>query len=236
MARTYVQGAGKSVDYSLRARNNVFTVAGQRLPTGSDSASPGAISLDVLNLLSPLERPLMADTQEWHFAQGDQKLGPISTAELKELATNGELSPADLIWKEGWPNWKQASSVKGLFPNGSAGRSPVRPETIRAATEAADQVSQKLWFLDLKFERFATPSLIGFIFAVVLAGLAILACVGIVHSLFNRPVVQAAFYSVGILLACTVWAVIARVILESCLLAFRIAEHLSYLRYLKQDK
>jgi hypothetical protein len=79
----------------------------------------------------------MADTQEWHYSQGDQKYGPIPTAELKEMASSGDLSPADLIWKEGWPQWKQANSVKGLFSAGSTGTAPPVPPPLAAAAENA---------------------------------------------------------------------------------------------------
>jgi len=53
---------------------------------------------------------------EWHYSKGDQRLGPISTDELKAMASDGRLSPDDMIWKKGMPEWAPASSAKGLFP------------------------------------------------------------------------------------------------------------------------
>lgn len=52
----------------------------------------------------------------WHYARGGEKHGPITTAQLKELATTGQLSPDDLVWREDMKDWRKASTVKGLFP------------------------------------------------------------------------------------------------------------------------
>ena len=57
----------------------------------------------------------MSATQEWHYARGGQQLGPVSSAKLKHLASTGQLSATDLIWKDGWEDWREAASIKGLF-------------------------------------------------------------------------------------------------------------------------
>ena len=55
-------------------------------------------------------------SQEWYYAKGDQKQGPITSGQLRSLAGSGELKPTDLVWTEGMKTWQMASSVKGLFP------------------------------------------------------------------------------------------------------------------------
>ncbi len=55
----------------------------------------------------------MAD--QWYYAKGNTKYGPLSGGELKQLADSGELNSADLVWKTGMENWQSASSIKGLF-------------------------------------------------------------------------------------------------------------------------
>jgi len=180
--------------------------------------------------------------QEWHYAKGDQKHGPIPSSELKQLATSGKLDPSDLIWKSEWTEWKRADSLKGLFPPGrSANAPPVLPdrsppEAIRVATDTADQVSQNLWFLDLKFERFATPKLIGFVFAATLICLVLLAGGLAIYVLLNYPALQAVFILAVDVILLALLAISFRVFLEICLIGFRIAEHLSYLRYLEKDE
>jgi len=57
---------------------------------------------------------------EWYYAKGNQKFGPVESAELKRLASASVLLPEDLVWKEGQPKWVRASSIRGLFPSGDA--------------------------------------------------------------------------------------------------------------------
>lgn len=182
----------------------------------------------------------MATTQEWYYAKGDQKVGPVSSADLKQLAESGSLLPHSMIWKAGWADWKRADSLKGLFPqesdSGSPPQPPPLPDKFRTARETAEQVSQKLWFLDLKFEQFATPRLIGFIFTTALIVLLLLAGASTVYVLWNFPVIQAVFILLFNFVFLALLAIGLRVFLEWYLVIFRMAEHLSYLRYLKTDE
>lgn len=84
---------------------------------------------------------------EWHYSIGDDRHGPVSARELKELADSGQLQPSCLVWKEGMPNWVQANKVKGLFiastsatppplpsaPTGSQGDMPNIPAELKFA-------------------------------------------------------------------------------------------------------
>ena len=54
---------------------------------------------------------------EWYYSKGGERLGPVTTAQLKELAAKGELAPSDLIWKEGMADWIGASKTQNLFPS-----------------------------------------------------------------------------------------------------------------------
>jgi GYF domain 2 len=54
---------------------------------------------------------------EWYYARDGQPMGPVSSAQLTQLAADGVLQPTDLVWKEGLAQWFQASSIKGLFAN-----------------------------------------------------------------------------------------------------------------------
>ena len=177
-------------------------------------------------------------TGEWHYSKDGEKTGPVSAGDLRQLASDGTLLPDDMVWKEGWADWKPAKSIKGLFPqNAPPPPTPAKtrkaPDAIRAATQAADDVSKKLWFLDLKFEQFATPRLIGFVFVASLLMLAVAGAGVIGYGFLNDPVIEAAFTSVVVLFTLVFLAVGMRVFLEGCLVVFRIAEHLSNLRYLK---
>lgn len=56
---------------------------------------------------------LMSD--QWHYNRGGKQVGPVSGTDLKELAASGQLSPTDMVWKDGMGAWAPASSLKGLF-------------------------------------------------------------------------------------------------------------------------
>ncbi|MEZ6126822.1 MAG: GYF domain-containing protein [Planctomycetaceae bacterium] len=181
----------------------------------------------------------MTDNPTWYYAKGEEKIGPISSAELKQLAANGTVLPTDNVWRSDWAEWKPASTVKGLCPQ-KAGppplqspRSPLGPDSLRLATETAENVSRKLWFLDLRFEQFATPRLIGFVFVASLLLLAMIGIGAIGYALFTLPALQALIVGITVVIEIVILAICLRVFLECCLIAFKIADHLSHLRHLE---
>ncbi len=67
---------------------------------------------------------------EWYYAKDNVQHGPVSAAELRQLAGRGELQPEDLVWREGMDDWIAAKRVKGLFD----GDEP--PRALKAPPEA----------------------------------------------------------------------------------------------------
>ena len=55
----------------------------------------------------------------WFYQISGEELGPITTAELVELARSGKLSPDDKV-KKNDSKWVSASKVRGLFPDDQA--------------------------------------------------------------------------------------------------------------------
>lgn len=150
------------------------------------------------------------------------------------MATKGNLQPATMIRQEGSENWMPASKVKGLFPSSTAQALPAA-NTIKNIEQQAEKISNKLWFLDLKFTEFFTPRLIGVVYALFMlltTGLTIWGCF---YALWTLPVIKAAIAMVALVIYLAISAVCFRVFLETFLVVFRIAEHLSYLKYLKKD-
>ena len=37
----------------------------------------------------------------WYFTNQKQRLGPVSSDQLNQLASSGRLQPSDPVWKEG---------------------------------------------------------------------------------------------------------------------------------------
>jgi hypothetical protein len=182
-------------------------------------------------------------TFQWYYANGNEKVGPISSADLKQLAADGTLLPTDNVWRSDWSEWRTASSVKGLCPqttNSKSGppplqppRSPINSDSIRLATETVENVSNKLWFLDLRFEQFATPRLIGFVFVASLLLLGLIGVGAIGYGLWTLPALQALIVGIVVVIELVILAICLRVFLECCLIAFKIADHLSHLRHLE---
>jgi len=185
----------------------------------------------------------MTETPHWYYAKGDEKIGPISSTDLKQLAADGTLLPSDNVWRSDWSEWRSASSVKGLCSQNANAkseppplqppRSPIGPDSLRLATETAENVSRKLWFLDLRFEQFATPRLIGFVFVASLLLLGLVGVGAIGYGLWTLPALQALFVGIFVVIELVILAICLRVFLECCLIAFRIADHLSHLRHLE---
>ena len=60
----------------------------------------------------------MAD--QWYYKQNNEQHGPVSTEQLKQLASRGQIQPTDLICKQGTDQWIPAGRVKGLLPASSS--------------------------------------------------------------------------------------------------------------------
>ena len=66
----------------------------------------------------------MTDAQ-WFYGRDGAQHGPITDADLHRLAQTGELRPADLVWRDGMPQWQPAQEVPGLFPDLPLGPPPL---------------------------------------------------------------------------------------------------------------
>jgi hypothetical protein len=50
----------------------------------------------------------------WYYARGGQQFGPVPAEEVKGKLASGELSPQDLVWRDGMANWQPAATVPEL--------------------------------------------------------------------------------------------------------------------------
>ena len=65
-----------------------------------------------------------ASSTQWYLAREGQQFGPISEAELAKFIELGHLQPNDLLWREGFPDWRPAMVVfppRTQAPQRSAG-------------------------------------------------------------------------------------------------------------------
>ena len=73
----------------------------------------------------------------WYYAHDENRIGPFSSRQLKELASTGAILVCDTIWKEGIVKGVVASRVKNLFPlaNGASLKA-VKPPAGESVTAA----------------------------------------------------------------------------------------------------
>ena len=89
----------------------------------------------------------------WYYSKNGMQLGPLSTEELSGKARGGEVSPSDLVWKEGMPDWKPLAQVPefqstGGFSNPSPigmGSIPMQQPPMYPAGYAPGSVPNYLW-------------------------------------------------------------------------------------------
>jgi hypothetical protein len=76
--------------------------------------------------------------QPWFLARDGQQFGPISEAEMAKLVELGHLQPTDLLWREGFPDWRPAMVV--FPPRGPAiPRGPMRTHPPPGGMEPPDR-------------------------------------------------------------------------------------------------
>ena len=75
-----------------------------------------------------------AQTQ-WYLARDGQQYGPLSETELGKFVELGHLQPTDLLWREGFPDWRPAMVV---FPP----RKPAMPRPAPPARPAGPSAQQ----------------------------------------------------------------------------------------------
>jgi hypothetical protein len=62
---------------------------------------------------------------QWYLAREGQQYGPLSEAELAKFIELGHLQPNDLLWREGFPDWRPALV---LFPQRQPAAKRPRPD------------------------------------------------------------------------------------------------------------
>ncbi len=97
----------------------VVAATGQRRPAArplppapliSSATPPAGIPIQAARVSTPAAMP------GWFYAQGKRKIGPVSLAQLRQLAQGGGLRAGDMVMQEGTGKWQLAWTVTGLFP------------------------------------------------------------------------------------------------------------------------
>ena len=81
--------------------------------------------------------PGSASQAAWYCARGKQRVGPLSSAQLQQMAISGQLKSSDMILQAGTATLAPRGSAKGLFAAGSrrdaqlAGQPGTRGSSVR---------------------------------------------------------------------------------------------------------
>lgn len=79
--------------------------------------------------------------QKWFYSDNGQEAGPFSLDQLKWLVANKRLSPDDLVWSKGMPDWVRAAEVRDLFSADKAIR--IKPPPLpKSASGLQQPISQ----------------------------------------------------------------------------------------------
>jgi RsiW-degrading membrane proteinase PrsW (M82 family) len=95
-----------------------------------------------------------------YFAHtGGRQIGPITYAELDELAARGELAPTDLVWESGTPEWVPASRLLSFTPRAAPAPPgppvPLPPRPARPGAPPRERVTFRSVVDDLTSFSFA---------------------------------------------------------------------------------
>ena len=55
---------------------------------------------------------------QWYYSKNGTQLGPVEESELRAKLASGAVSAADLVWREGMPDWSAAARVAELSATG----------------------------------------------------------------------------------------------------------------------
>ncbi|MBN9277036.1 MAG: DUF4339 domain-containing protein [Hyphomicrobium sp.] len=81
---------------------------------------------------------------EWYLARDGQQHGPISAAEMEKIIELGYLLPTDLVWRQGFTDWKPASDAFPKMPEvPTQAPPPPAPPPAQAAPRPADAPAAK---------------------------------------------------------------------------------------------
>lgn len=112
-------------------------------------------------------------SDQWYYAKGNEKLGPVSESQLRELAETGKLLPTDKVWQKGMTEWQDARTVAVLFP--TDGPPPLSSDGSGGAGRLKELVWNyicQLWPNKLRF--FSMCLLMSGVLTLLVMGLALL--------------------------------------------------------------
>lgn len=92
---------------------------------------------------------------QWYYSKNATQMGPVSLEDLRAKLASGEVSGAEMVWRDGLPDWRPASSmpelaVQVLAPpptpvSGGVIGSPYSPPAAMPAQVSGSFIPNYLW-------------------------------------------------------------------------------------------
>jgi GYF domain 2 len=77
---------------------------------------------------------------EWYLARDGKQYGPLTNAEMQKFVELGHLRPTDLVWRQGFPDWRPAAVVFPTRPTPTP--TPAHPAPPSGRTWASEPSQQ----------------------------------------------------------------------------------------------
>ncbi len=87
----------------------------------------------------------MESDDKWYYAEGGERHGPVTEADLKERISKAQLSPETLVWRKGMQEWLVAHAV---FEEANEPPPPPIAETPKAETPNPNEPQTGVPFLE----------------------------------------------------------------------------------------
>jgi formylglycine-generating enzyme required for sulfatase activity len=87
----------------------------------------------------------------WHYSKNGQTRGPADSAALGRLIQSGDLGSNDLVWREGWAEWRVLGQVEGLADYLQSSRPATPPPIPGSAPGSVAPAIQARTFAGIKF-------------------------------------------------------------------------------------
>jgi uncharacterized RDD family membrane protein YckC len=69
----------------------------------------------------------MSESDQWYYASGEQRFGPVPAQTLQDMAAAGQLHRGVLVWREGMAQWSPAGDQPELFPQSTPAAAMPQP-------------------------------------------------------------------------------------------------------------
>jgi predicted Zn finger-like uncharacterized protein len=128
--------AGRSLTLRCRKCGAPMPVDGRALIEGNAVPPLRASELPLQISVAPVMTASADEDAVWHIAVGDTTQGPYTLDELATYYAQGSVVLDTLVFRDGWPEWKQASEIEELTARSRDVAAPRRPPPVPAGPGA----------------------------------------------------------------------------------------------------